>query len=236
MNKRKIMMMAMTLALCAILAVGGTLAYFTDNDQKTNTFTVGNVDIHIDEWMKDEEDNWVEYKDLQDLAPIAQSKAPFNKMVETVNDGKNDAYIRTFITCPANLWNQLGYGFQSGANAQDIVNEDGTTIHKLDKWSYVGPTTVAGKEVYIFVCEHYDAIPAGDSILSLTKVWVYENVDNSDIEGKLGENDEFEVLVYSEAIQADNLTYEEAMASLNAGKSDLEHATELLNSMVTANN
>lgn len=223
MNKKKILSLCLVICLLATAVIGGTLAYFTDNDAKTNTFTVGDVKIHIDEWMQNEDGEWEVYEDLQKLAPIAQSKAPANKLVETVNDGSEDAYIRTFITCPEELWDELGYGFQSGSNAQDIVNEDGTTIHKLDKWSYVGPVDIKGESSYIFVCEHYDAIPAGDSILSLTKVWVYENVDNADI----GEN--FEVKVYSEAIQAENLTYEEAMASLNGDKTVLEHAAELFN-------
>lgn len=227
--KKKILSLCLVTALAATAIVGGTLAYFTDNDAKNNTFTVGNVAIHIDEQMIDENGNWVEYTDNQELAPIAQEKAPFNKMVETVNDGDNDAYIRTFVTCPADLYWQLGYGFNAGADAKDIVNEDGTTVHYLDKWTDIGKTTVDGEEVYIFMCEHYNAIPAGDSILSLTKVWVYDTVTNEQIDGKLGEDGDFEVLVYSEAIQADNLTYDEAMASLNGNDTVLNHATSLFN-------
>ena len=220
---KKIISLCLVVALGATAVIGGTLAYFTDTDAKTNTFTVGNVDIHIDEWMENEEGVWVEYTDEQKLAPIAQAKAPFNKLVETVNDGSEDAYIRTFITCAAEDYWDLGYGFNSGATAKDIDKGDGKTMHYLDKWTDIGKTTVDGKEVYIFMCEHEEAIPAGDSILSLTKVWVYDTVTNDQI----GEN--FEVKVYSEAIQSENLTYEEAMASLNGGKTVLEHATELFN-------
>ena len=101
------------------------------------------------------------------------------------------------------------------------------TMHYLDSWTDIGKTTLAnGEEVYIFMCEHKEAIPAGDSILSLTKVWVYENVDNDAIDG------EFKVYVYSEGIQSENLSYEEAMASLNGGKTDLAHATDLFNSLL----
>ena len=229
MSKRKILTLALTLCMVAILAIGGTLAYFTDYDEKTNTFTVGNVDIHIHEWQINEDGEWENYEDLQDLAPIASSKAPFNKLVETFNDGENDAYIRTFITCPAELYWQLGYGFNSGSAAVDGTNILGKTRHYLDKWTDLGKTTVDGEEVYIFMCEHYDAISAGDSILSLTKVWVYEDVDNEDIEGKLTGDGKFVVDVYSEAIQADNLTYEEAMTSLNNGETVLVHAAGLFN-------
>ena len=221
MNK-KILTLVLVAAL-ALTAVGGTMAYFTDNDAKTNTFTMGDVKIHIDEWME-KDGEWVKYEDQQKLAPIAQSKAPFNKMVETVNDGSEDAYIRTFITCPAELYWRLGYGFNSGANAKDGTAMNGTgTMHYLDKWTDLGKTTVKGEEVNIFMCEHEEAIPAGDSILSLTKVWVYDKVTNDQVP------ENFEVKVYSEGIQSENLTYTEAMASLNNGKTDLEHAAELFN-------
>ena len=226
MNKKKILALCLIVCLLATAVVGGTLAYFTDTDEATNTFTVGDVKIHIDEWMQNEAGDWVEYTDNQKLAPIAQSKAPFNKLVETVNDGSEDAYIRTFITCPAEDYWDLGYGFNSGSTAVDMErpNVSGDyTMHYLNKWTDIGKTVVDGKEVYIFMCEHYEAIPAGDSILSLTKVWVYDTVTNEDI----GSN--FEVKVYSEAIQAENLTYDEAMASLNGGKTVLEHAADLFN-------
>ena len=49
MKARKILAMVMALALTAALAVGGTLAYLTSHDSVTNTFTVGNVQITLDE-------------------------------------------------------------------------------------------------------------------------------------------------------------------------------------------
>lgn len=47
MNKRKLLTLAMSLSMVAILAVGATIAYFTDTDTVTNTFTVGNVSIEL---------------------------------------------------------------------------------------------------------------------------------------------------------------------------------------------
>lgn len=222
--KKKILIASLAVIMIVTAIAGASLAYLKDTDTKTNTFTVGDVNIHIDEWTKDG-NVWSEYEDPQHLSPIAQSKAPFNKLVETVNDGSEDAYIRTFITCAAEDYWDLGYGFNSGADAKDATRPGGEgTMHYLDKWTDIGKTTVNGKEVYIFMCEHEEAIPAGDSILSLTKVWVYDTVENGGIDG------EFEVLVFSEAIQSANLTYAEAMEVLNAGKTDLEHAAELFNS------
>lgn len=45
--KKKILAMSLCVVMLAIAIVGGTLAYFTDTDQKTNTFTVGNVKIEL---------------------------------------------------------------------------------------------------------------------------------------------------------------------------------------------
>lgn len=45
--KKKITAICLCVALLAIAIVGATLAYFTDNDSATNTFTVGNVSIDL---------------------------------------------------------------------------------------------------------------------------------------------------------------------------------------------
>ena len=45
--KKKITAICLCVALLAIAIVGATLAYFTDNDSATNTFTVGNVKIDL---------------------------------------------------------------------------------------------------------------------------------------------------------------------------------------------
>lgn len=47
MNKRKILVMAMALAMVAILAIGGSLAYFTDTMSETNVITVGSVSAEL---------------------------------------------------------------------------------------------------------------------------------------------------------------------------------------------
>ena len=49
MTKRKILLLAMALCMVAILAVGGTLAYFTAEDSADNVFTMGYVDIELEE-------------------------------------------------------------------------------------------------------------------------------------------------------------------------------------------
>ena len=52
--KRKIITLSLIVAMAATAVIGGTLAYFTDEDVENNEFTVGNVDIDLTEpgWRK----------------------------------------------------------------------------------------------------------------------------------------------------------------------------------------
>lgn len=91
MSKRKILSLALTLCMVAILAVGGTLAYFTDTDSKTNTFTVGNVDITLNDVFPDGK---------------LQPGKKLNKDVSiTLENGSEDAYVWYTYTIPEALDN-----------------------------------------------------------------------------------------------------------------------------------
>ena len=47
--KKKILAIVLCVAMLAIAIVGGTMAYFTDEHEQTNTFTMGKVDIALEE-------------------------------------------------------------------------------------------------------------------------------------------------------------------------------------------
>lgn len=58
MKKNKIALFALSLVAVAAVGVGSTLAYFTDSDEATNVFTMGDVDIELTEpeWEGDKVD------------------------------------------------------------------------------------------------------------------------------------------------------------------------------------
>lgn len=90
MNKRKIMMLALSLCMVAILAVGGTLAYFTDTDTETNTFTFGNVEIEVVENFPNDK-----------LLP--GEKNALTKEVGVKNIGSEDAYMWIELWIPSDI-------------------------------------------------------------------------------------------------------------------------------------
>ena len=86
MNKRKIMLLVAMLSMVAILGIGGTLAYFTAEDSVDNVFTIGNVDIDL------QEPNWDSSgsKDAEDAYP----GEPLAKDPKVVNVGANPCFVR----------------------------------------------------------------------------------------------------------------------------------------------
>lgn len=86
MMKKKIIALSMVACLAATALIGGTLAYFTDEEEATNTFTVGNVDITLTE------PNWVG-SGSQD-APEVYPGEPLAKDPTVENTGANPCFVR----------------------------------------------------------------------------------------------------------------------------------------------
>ena len=92
--KKKVTALCLCVALLAVAVVGASLAYFTDTDKATNTFTVGNVKIDLIEQEKTD----------NGLAPFEQGKTlvpgksndgnAVSKIVTVKNTGDNAAYVR----------------------------------------------------------------------------------------------------------------------------------------------
>lgn len=91
MSKRKILLVAAALCMIAILAVGGTLAYFTDTtDVKNNVFTVGNVEIKLEEPKWDEQG--------EEDAPEVYPGEALAKDPTVTNTGANPCFVRVRVS------------------------------------------------------------------------------------------------------------------------------------------
>ena len=117
MNKKKILVLAVSVALVAILAIGGSLAYFTDTDKATNTFTLGNVKIDLKETFVQ---NSV-------LRPGSQTTNKIEKKVWIENVGTEDAYVWYEWYIPSELDSTDG---STGTNNVLHVNSNGNTWDK----------------------------------------------------------------------------------------------------------
>lgn len=93
--KKKMALTAAAVAMVGTLAVGGTLAWFTDTETATNVVTTGNVDIA---WWENgdkitESNPGVEFGKDTPVTPGAS----LDKLAFVKNEGKNSALIRVRI-------------------------------------------------------------------------------------------------------------------------------------------
>lgn len=88
--KKKILALALVVVLAVTAVTGATLAYFTDKDDATNTFTVGNVSIDLTEPKWDANGS----EDAPEVYPgEALAKDP-----TVTNDGANPCFVRISVT------------------------------------------------------------------------------------------------------------------------------------------
>ena len=89
---RKILLMAACAVLLVCISVGATVAYLTSTDSVTNTFTVGNIQIKLDEaatntageplkLIKDEQGNVTESEVVENVADATRVKANVYKLM-----------------------------------------------------------------------------------------------------------------------------------------------------------
>ena len=182
--KKKILVLCLVVALAATAIIGGTLAYFTDTDEATNTFTAGGVEIDLIEQQVNEEGTALEdFEQNQVLMPIVGSaqgeKDDFgqpvaanyiDKIVTIENTGKSDAYVRAYFAIPSAL--DDGYEtFNAGLNTLhfNFGNEDGVSTEGIQwnwmhdgKWNYF-ETMIDGVAYNVYYADYYQALPAGET-------------------------------------------------------------------------
>ena len=184
--KKKLFTMAMAVALIAVSIVGMSLAYFTDKDEATNTFTSGGVAIDLIEQQVNEAGTALEdFEQDQTLMPIVGSaqgekdqfgqpvaKNYVDKMVTVENTGKSDAYVRAYFAIPSAL--DDGYEtFNAGLNTlhfnfgNKVTDGSVATTYGVEwnwthggKWNYF-ETTIDGVSYNVYYADYYQALPAG---------------------------------------------------------------------------
>ena len=116
--KKKLTAIFLCVALVAIAIVGASLAYFTDKDEATNTFTMGNVKIDLQETFD---------PDTAVLRPGSQTTNKIEKKVWIENTGTENAYVWYEWYIPSALDSTDG---STGTNNVLHVNSNGNSWDK----------------------------------------------------------------------------------------------------------
>ena len=183
--KKKITAIFLCVALLTTAIVGASLAYFTDTDNKTNTFTVGNVKIDLIEKERDGNGGTKDFTQGKKLYPIVGSaqgekdalgmptaKNYVDKMVTIENTGSEKAYIRAYFAIPSALddgyetfnagMNVLHFNFGNKVVDGTVTSTEGAEwIWTHDgKWNYY-ETDIDGIKYNVYFADYYQAVDAG---------------------------------------------------------------------------
>ena len=183
--KKKIVALCLCVALAVVAIGGATLAYFTDTDNETNTFTVGNVKIDLIEEERDGNGGKKDFEQGKKLYPIVGSaqgekdalgmptaKNYVDKMVTIKNTGSEKAYIRAYFAIPSALddgyetfnagMNVLHFNFGNKVENGVVTSTEGVEwiwTHG-SKWNYF-ETTIDGIAYNVYYADYYQAVDAG---------------------------------------------------------------------------
>lgn len=134
--KKKITAIALVVCLVAVAVVGGSLAYFTDKEDATNTFTVGNVDITLTE------PNW-KSTGSQD-APEVYPGEPLAKDPTVENTGANPCFVRIKVTGLDQFGNKGNIVYLT--NWVEGALGEGWVLHTDGYFYWTKPLVVKGTE------------------------------------------------------------------------------------------
>ncbi|MDO4372648.1 MAG: TasA family protein [Clostridia bacterium] len=185
--KKKVTAIALAVCILAVAVIGATMAYFTDTDSKTNTFTFGKVDIDLTEDSTDANgavkgdmstDGGITYPGV--LPGLVYSKVP----TVTVKRESLDAWVIITATVPT------------------VYDWDGL-FNDIDTANFTKDRKIVGENtVYYFYANA--AVTAGSFVTPFTEVKINPALTQNDVTKK------FDMVINAYAIQKDGFSNAEA--------------------------
>lgn len=193
--KRRVLGISLVVALVAIVAVGATLAYFTDSSNEVqNTFTMGNVEIKLDEIDNTKTDG--SRTETGNAYTGVTPGVALDKDPTVWNIGANAAWVRVNVTVSkASAW-------KAALTKHEIT--DLATIfgeHDATKWTRAGIAEDKSNDTITYSYYYNTVVPAtnGSTGALFKTVTIPAVFDNDDVDSIKG----FEITITADAIQTD---------------------------------
>lgn len=223
-TKKKALLMTLSAVLLVTVSVFGTMAYLTDNDTVTNTFTVGNVKLELDEANVNTDGTYVTNHDSR-VKENSYHLIPGHTYIKdptvTVKANSEDAYVRMFVKVEG--IDQLKAALPKETNstyydtngifllAKLCVDKEGNCTWDSKTWlpagyeetvKQVDDETSISVGTYEFRYKNIVEKSATDTVLRdlFEAITVPGSIDNAHL-AKL--QDTFKIVVTAQAIQAD---------------------------------
>lgn len=195
---------AMLMTLCAIIlvvaTVFGTMAYLTSDDEVVNTFTVGKVEIKLDEAKAKTDGSLVEGADrvkansYKLLPGHTYNKDP----MVTLLAGSEESYVKMTVTF--SKANELDAIFATDGGA-DLISIFGG--YDASTWIAKGNTKDAANNTRTYEFWYKESVGASADDVALAPLFTTITVPGSITKGQLATIEGMTITVNAYAIQAD---------------------------------
>lgn len=197
MKKTKFLISMLSVILILAVALVGTLAYLTDREKVVNTFTVGDVNIKLDEAVVDQNgvavgtDRTEEGNKYHLIPGQSYVKDP----TLTVLEGSEESYVRVLVTinCYKELTNILGTPFLPQYFVSGWDNGIWVSTEVID--------TDAAANTATYEFRYYTAVNAKESDITLEPLFTEITVPTNLSGDQLETIKDLEISVIGHAIQ-----------------------------------
>ena len=223
-TKKKLFVIVICVFLLIITSVFSTIAYFNASDEYTNTFTVGDVAISLDEAKVNEygkpldsDGNVVpNVKDAERIFGNHYKLVPGKTYVKdptiTVLSGSKDSYVRMLVYIEDIDALKQTFSKDKEINGvkvyEDFYDEDTILFHKIvdgydeSKWLYEGFYKLDSDPRYIYEYRYYKKVNGEDGDLVLEPLFTSLTIPSNLIHSELVNLDKFTLDVEGDAIQS----------------------------------
>lgn len=203
---KKTLTVIIALVLVVVMSVAGTVAYLTSSDTVTNTFTVGNVQIKLDEAKANPDGTLVEGADR--VKANSYKLIPghtYNKdPMVTVLKGSESSYVKMTVTFTKA--SELDAIFApNGADMTSIFNG-----YDSANWIYKGNTEDTEKNTRTYEFWYKEAVAAPTADVALDALFDSITVPGTITNKQLATIEGMTITVNAYAIQADSFANAEA--------------------------
>ena len=196
---KKKLMTVLALVLVIAMSVAGTYAYLTSADKVVNTFTVGDVQIKLDEAKANPDGSLVQGADR--VKANSYKLLPghnYNKdPMVTVLKGSENSYVKMTVT------------FTKAAELDAIFAPNGANLLSIFKgydssnWTYKGNTKNAADNTRTYEFWYKDTVAAPDADVALDALFDSITVPGTITNAQLATIEGMTITVNAYAIQAD---------------------------------
>lgn len=186
---KKTLILISCLVLSLTIGLGGSLAYLTDTDTRVNTFTMGKVDIEVEEKFEDES--------------LLKPGQTVEKKAWIENTGDNDAWVWMTVSVPSEIAHVIHLNWCEGVTYYSKVeNVEGDNNATYTVYTVLVPEAVPAGERCKTLLDSVTMDPSVDYDVEEGKYYTIVNGVKTEIDYDLSD---FEVLVSGYAIQTDGI-------------------------------